>query len=173
MPLSFNGKFQRGDYVCHKYMGAGQIRRIHRDGDEVIYEIKMVLGCEQVLVCERAARDILRPISEKCIIDDVLRRLAQPFQNTELSHYGWQMRERLLNEKMKSNDIREVTDIYRYLETLKAKRTLSERDRRFHETAFRILASEISLVLRKPVKEVEVMLRSNGHGVTAEPGLAG
>jgi RNA polymerase-interacting CarD/CdnL/TRCF family regulator len=152
-------------------MGAGQIQRIHRNGDEIIYEIRMVLGCTQVLVCERTAREILRPLSERCIIDEILHCLGEPFRPKGLSHYGWQIRERVLSEKMGSNDIREVMDIYRFLEGIKERRILSERDRHFHEMAFRVLASEISLVLNKPVQEVEAILHSNGNETPPNSGL--
>ncbi|MHA2621176.1 MAG: CarD family transcriptional regulator [bacterium JZ-2024 1] len=171
MALSHNGHFRTGDYVCHKYMGAGEIVGIHRNGDSVFYEIRMVLGCTRVMVSAAKATEVLRPLSDRCVIEDVLHRLAEPMRDTNIPNSGRQIRERVMSEKMMRNDIREISEIYMHLEAAKSRRVLSERDRRYHEIAFRVLASEISLVLKIPVEHVQAILRSNGGGIARPPGM--
>lgn len=158
MALSDNGLFQIGDAVCHKYMGAGEIQRIRNNGQDTFYEIKMVLGCTRVLVSLQSAKAVLRPISNREVIEEVLHLLGKPLEDHKIPRSGRQARERMLTEKMNANDLREVSDIYRYLESQKGKKILSEKDRRYLEMARRILLSEISLVLGKPVEEIQEML---------------
>jgi CarD family transcriptional regulator len=159
--------FKIGDKVVHPYHGAGMIIGIEEKKflDECgRYYIIELVACDGVVMVpiDKVQKIGLRQVSETSTISRVMDVLASPPDNLSGDHRERQAR---AEEKLKTGDIIEVTEVVRNLAWRNKQKRLTMADNRLYQRAQAFLASELALAkgieLQEAMKQVEAVLNVN------------
>lgn len=152
--------FSLGDTVCYPLHGIGTIESIEaRDvlGKTTTYYVIRLINTKltAMLPVDTAESVGLRRIvtPEECEALFEYYRTADPC----LGNSNWNQRYRENMDKLRQGDPKSVIDVMLCLDKRNSIRTLSSGERKMLSNAKAILCTEISVVLNKPVEEIEVM----------------
>ena len=156
--------FSIGDTVCYPLHGIGTIESI---------EERDVLGATTTYYVIRLINTKLTAMLPVDNSESVgLRMIITPVECEELFEYfktadpclgnaNWNQRYRENMDKLRKGDPKSIVDVMLCLDKRNSIRTLSSGERKMLSNAKAILCTEISVVLGKPVGEIEAMLISS------------
>ena len=152
--------FSIGDTVCYPLHGVGTIEAIEeRDvlGKITTYYVLRLINTRltAMLPVDNAESVGLRRIITEQECEELFEyyRTAQPC----LGSANWNQRYRDNMDKLRTGDPKTVVDVMLCLGKRNSIRTLSSGERKMLSNAKNILCTEISVVLEKPVEEIEAM----------------
>lgn len=159
--------FKIGDKVVHPHYGAGMIIGIEEkkflDGCGHYYIIDLV-ACDGVVMVptDKVQKIGLRQVSGASTISRVMDVLASPPDSLSGDHRERQAR---AEEKLKTGDIVEVTEVVRNLAWRNQQKRLTMADNKLYQRAQAFLASELALAkgigLQEAIKQMEAVLNGN------------
>ena len=152
--------YKIGDKIFYPMHGAGLIEDLVEK--EVLGEIRnyFVVGlvCNSVKISiplDNAENIGLRPI----IDNDLASKIIFEFGNEKITeHENWNVRYRENLEKMKSNNIHDISLVVKELMLREKKKPLSTGERKMLNSAKNIFISELSLALGKTFAEIDSAL---------------
>ena len=152
--------YQIGDKVSYPMHGAGLVKNI--ENREILgeqrsyYIIHIDHGNMDVMVpvigCENVG---LRPIVKKSVIDNVIKALGAQSEEMDIN---WNRRNRDNMERLKTGDLVQVAGVIRDLVRVDRTKKLSTGEKKLLSNAKIILASEMSMVLKKAESEIMQMI---------------
>ena len=155
--------FEIGDKITHPMHGAGVIENVTNcEVNNLLkpfYLAKMVFGGMTVLIpC-----DICESIGVRKIIDmKEAEKIISEFESIPYDFVdNWSRRYRENMEKIKSGDLRLVSQVVKTLYLRDKEKTLSTGERKLYNTAKNILFSELMLSTGKKLEEIETVLLKN------------
>lgn len=149
--------FLLGDKVVYPMHGAGIVTKVEKrelKGELVDYIIlKMVLGNMTMMIpAENAEKLGLRPLITAEQLKEIEVVLKSRPENV-MRRINWNRRFNIYQNKIKSGDVLEVTDVVRTLTIQEQLKKLSTGERRLLNTARSVLLSEITIY--KDINEEE------------------
>ncbi len=147
-----------GERVVYPSHGVGEIVSIESNelfGPNVeVYVLELLNVSRRVLIpTTKADKGGLRSIVSRETADQIIGSLSVPMK--ELKTVPWTKRQRILLDKLSSNDLQDVADVLRELFHLKHMKDLSFGQRRLFDTATNLLVQEISIAQQKEAEVVE------------------
>ena len=145
-----------GDWVSYPMHGAGMIEAIEeRESHGQInqyYVLRFVMSGMKVMVPVKSIQDVgLRDVIAPEEYDKILKRLSSNADETDTS---WNRRYRDNMDKLRSGSVYDVADVVRHLTLRDRKKGLSTGEKKMLNNAKQILISEMALVSKKTVEEI-------------------
>lgn len=155
--------FEIGDEIVYPMHGAGVIESIEEKeihGQEQSYYIlRLIEHTMRVMIPVNSTDDAgLRYVVDGKIAEEVLDEFKDYIVD---SNPNWNKRYRENMLKLKTGDIVEVAKVVKGLMIREKERGLSTGERKMLSSARLILSSELSLVLKNNIKDVETALTSS------------
>ena len=155
--------FNIGDKVVYPRHGAGVIEGIEEKAvlgeKSKYYVIRIALGDMSVMVpIDKMEAQGIRYITSKDRIADIYGILSG---ETSCMCKNWSKRYRDNDTKIKSGDVFEIAEIVKNLTSADREKKLSTGEKKMLESASRLLASELMLILDEPIDKVEEIV----HGL--------
>jgi CarD family transcriptional regulator len=150
--------FKVGQKVVYPNHGVGVIEEIymHELGNgesNTFYQMRLLATNSRVMVPVDNVQGVgLRPPISSNDCNRLLKLLADDFVEPTAD---WKDRYKVFLEKMQSGDIFEVADVLKTLAYLNQIKPLSFREKRLFEKARYLIVSEIALVCRKPIEQID------------------
>lgn len=152
--------FSVGEKITHPMHGAGVIEKITdcevNNTIKPFYLAKMIFGGMTVLIpCDICDTIGVRKIISKSEAETVISEFESiPYVFND----NWSQRYRDNMEKIKSGDLRQVSEVVKTLFLRDKEKTLSTGERKLYNTAKSILFSELMLATGRNVEEIERLL---------------
>jgi len=155
--------FEIGDKVAYPMHGAGIIEDIEikniLDEDKRYYILNLPLKEMKVMIpVDNTEKLGLRPVVGEDKLEEVVKLLREGLSEM-LSNWNRRFREN--NDKLKTGDILEVTEVVRNLMIMDDKKGLSTGERKMLNNATKYLLSEICLSKDIDMEEAERILNDN------------
>ena len=150
--------YKIGDKVFCPPHGVGEIccKREEKVGGNPIdvYEIS-ILHSELRVMVPVALTDTqgLRPVSDKKLIDKVLRTLKEK-KGKSVETQTWNRRQREYTQKIKTGCLLEMVEVYRDLSVLSSGKELSFGEKKMLDQVEELLVTEISIAKSRPRDKV-------------------
>lgn len=147
--------FSLNDKVVYPGHGVAKVNKVI---DKIVgghvtsfYELKFINKDMTVLVPTNNHATIgIRPLCSKDHIDDIFKILAKPatkkINSSELTASNWNKRNKEYQCKLRSGDLKEISEIYRDLKHISSYKELSFGEKSLLHQTESLLAEEISLV---------------------------
>lgn len=151
--------FKEKSKIVHSYHGIGTVQSI--ETRELLGDRATLVVCtfsqgdhEEMTMLINLDRDhrLIRPLVRAEEVPEVLSHLERYVPET-LPKYT--QRIRFFTEKLKSSDIRGRCELIRDLRNLAARKALTDKERDFHDTALKLLITELAYVTGKPRSDIE------------------
>ncbi len=159
---SNNFNFQVGDYIVYPSQGIGKIESIEyiklNKKKDLCYVIKI---SDKNLTIKIPVENInmvgIRPIISKNDVKKVYKILEQE-QEQERIEEDWKIRYQNNLNRIKSGSIFEIAKVCKSLYKRAADKELSLMERRLYETAFSLVAGELSVVKNISIEEAKTII---------------
>lgn len=159
--------FNLNDRVVYSGHGVAKINRIIKKivGDKVtvFYELKFINKEMTILVPTTSTQSNLRALTSKEKIDDLFEFLAQPIKKRlrgEGSLGNWKQRNKEYQSKLRTGDLKHISEIYQELKTIELHKELSFCEKNLLNQTETLLAEEIALVKKFGEEKAIEWLRS-------------
>lgn len=163
-------EFKVGDKVVYPSQGVSVVESIT---DEELagctmscYTLRLLSTESKVVVpVANSERVGLRPLSEKPMVSQALKRLNAPDAD---GVEDWKDRYRSNLERIKTGDLDEIVDVLRCLAEVAGRKTLSFRERKMYDHARQLLVVEVAEVEGREIPDVEQQV-DDALGQPVEP----
>lgn len=149
-----------GDKIVYPMHGAGVIDAI--EDSEVLGEIrqyyilKLPFGNMKLMIPVNNASELgIRNVINNDFVPKVIERISE---KCTISNVNWNKRHRDNLEKLRSGDILEVADVYKFLTCREKDRNLSTGEKKMLTSSKQILFSELILSTGKNACEIEAIV---------------
>lgn len=152
--------FEEGQQVVYPNHGVGLIEKIEQgeiDGmEQVYYHLRLLSNNSKVMVPEGNLDLVgLRPLESKKKIDKILEILGDGDIDT---YKDWKGRYKQNLDKMKTGQLREVSEVLKNLRLVSQRKSLSFREKKMYERAKYFIVSEVAQVKEIPERKAEALI---------------
>jgi len=151
-------RFKIGDKIIYPNQGVGTIediaiKKLGGSSNTEFYIVRLNDSDSNVMIPVDNAESVgLRALSNEKVVEELYGILGKKQETTS---DDWKVRYKSNSEKMSTGDIREVTLVMKALFFLSQEKDLSFREKKMMERAMQLVVSEIAIVEKLDIEEVE------------------
>jgi len=151
-------RFKIGDKIIYPNQGVGTIediavKKLGGSSNTEFYIVRLSDNDSNVMIPVDNAESVgLRALSNEKVVEELYDILGKKQETTS---DDWKVRYKSNSEKMSTGDIREVTLVMKALFFLSQEKDLSFREKKMMERAMQLVVSEIAIVEKLDIEEVE------------------
>lgn len=151
-------RFKIGDKIIYPNQGVGTVediavKKLGGSSNTEFYIVRLNDSESNVMIPVNNAESVgLRALSNEKVVGELYDILGKKQETTS---DDWKVRYKSNSEKMSTGDIREVARVMKALFFLSQEKDLSFREKKMMERAMQLVVSEIAIVEKHDIEEVE------------------